>query len=95
MTSAAGSRLAFVLGAIESPGAFSSRRTAPAAGLSLQVTGLGQIQLPVPNDQAKQLYLLGRPARFGQGDMTLVDRHVRDTQELPRSLGQDRQAAVE
>jgi hypothetical protein len=41
----------------------------------------------VPEDQAKQLYLLGRPAPapFGRGERTLLDRRVRDTQEVPKS----------
>jgi hypothetical protein len=53
--------------------------------LHLEVHGVGDLCLPVPEDQAKQLYVLGRPARFGRGEQTLLDRRVRDTQEVPKS----------
>ncbi|MGA2929497.1 MAG: 2OG-Fe(II) oxygenase, partial [Solirubrobacteraceae bacterium] len=47
--------------------------------------GLGPIDLPVSQAQARQLCLLGRPARYGRGEQTLMDRRVRDTWEIPRS----------
>jgi hypothetical protein len=53
--------------------------------LHLEVRGVGDLVLPVTEDQARQLFLLGRPARFGRGEHTLLDRRVRDTQEIPRS----------
>ena len=66
-------------------GSFSTRRTAPPGDLTIDVTGLGTILLPVTAAQAKQLRLLGRPARYGKGEDTLVDLRVRDTWEVPRS----------
>jgi len=85
VTGPARDRLAAVLGEIEAPGAFSARRTAPVDDLHLEVAGVGRLLLPVPAEQVKQLYLLGRPARFGLGDRTLFDRQVRDTQEVPKN----------
>jgi 2-oxoglutarate-Fe(II)-dependent oxygenase superfamily protein len=82
---AARDRLAAHLAAAAAAGAFSAKRTAPVDDLRLEVHGVGQLLLPVPREQAKQLYLLGRPARFGRGEQTLLDRQVRDTQEVPKS----------
>jgi hypothetical protein len=83
--SAARDRLAACLGEAAAAGAFSAKRTAPVDDLHLQVQGVGQLLLPVPCEQAKQLYLLGRPAQFGHREQTLLDRRVRDTQEVPKS----------
>jgi hypothetical protein len=85
VTIAARDRLAARLGEAATSGAFSAQRTAPADDLHLEVDGVGDLCFPVPEDQAKQLYLLGRPARFGRGEQTLLDRRVRDTQEVPKS----------
>ncbi len=67
------------------PQAFSASTTAPPGGLPLEVRGVGPIKLPVSQAQARQLCLLGRPARYGQGERTLLDRDVRDTWEIPKS----------
>jgi hypothetical protein len=67
------------------PEAFSASSTAPPGGLPLEVRGVGPIKLPVSQAQARQLCLLGRPARYGQGERTLLDRDVRDTWEIPKS----------
>jgi len=85
VTIAARDRLATRLGEVAPTGAFSAQRTAPVDDLHLDVDGVGDLRLPVPEDQAKRLYLLGRPARFGRGEQTLLDRRVRDTQEVLRS----------
>ena len=66
-------------------GASSTRRTAGPDDLRLEVRDVGPITFPVPVRQAKQLCLVGRPARFGKGEQTLLDRGVRDTWEIPRS----------
>jgi 2OG-Fe(II) oxygenase superfamily len=63
--------------------AFTARRTASAANLQLEVKGLGRLQLPVSDAQAKKLVRLARPASYGKGEETLVDRKVRDTWEVP------------
>lgn len=46
--------------------------------------GLGRIRLPVSRSQAETFCRLARPARYGQGEKTLLDRRVRDTWEIPR-----------
>ena len=77
-------RLAALLGQAGKavPGA---ARTAPTADLDIEVRGVGRVGLPVTERQAKQLCLVGRPARYGQGEQTLLDRRVRDTYEVPKS----------
>lgn len=82
---AARERLAAVLGEVTAPGAFSARRTAPVDDLHLEVRGVGQLHLPVPDALAEQLCRLGRPARYGRGEQTLLDPRVRDTWEIPKS----------
>ncbi len=83
MTVAAG-RLAALLGEGVA-GAFCASRTASADSLSIEVRGVGPLQLPVPRAQARHLAGLGRPARYGRGTQTLVDRAIRDTWEIPKS----------
>ncbi len=82
---AARDRFAGLLGGIGRAGASSARRTARPDDLRLEVRDVGPIAVPVPVRQAKQLCLVGRPARFGKGEQTLLDRGVRDTWEIPRS----------
>lgn len=45
----------------------------------------GALRLPVTAAQAKQLRLVARPAKYGQGEDTVFDRRVRDTWEIPLS----------
>ncbi|RPH53426.1 2OG-Fe(II) oxygenase, partial [bacterium] len=78
-------RIGEILGTVGSPGCFTARRTATADDLQLEVQGLGQISLPVSRAQAERLCRLARPARYGRGEKTLLDRRVRDTWEIPRS----------
>jgi hypothetical protein len=78
-------RLAVLLASATERAAFSAARTAPASGLQLDVRGVGPIKLPVSRAQASQLCLVGRLARYGRGDQTLIDRGVRDTWEIPKS----------
>jgi hypothetical protein len=78
-------RFASLLGGAATAGSFSARRTARPNDLRLEVTGVGPISLPVPVRQAKELCLIGRPARFGRGEQTLLDAKVRDTWEVPKS----------
>ena len=85
MSTAAGERLAAALGQVTAPGSFSAQWTAPADDLHIEVRGLGRLDLPVPPAQARQLCELGRPARYGRGERTLVDPSVRDTWEIPTS----------
>src|SRR6516225_4507789 len=78
-------RFASLLGDAAVAGTFSARRTARPDDLWLEVGGVGPITLPVSVRQAKQLCLIGRPARFGKGEQTLLDAKVRDTWEIPKS----------
>ncbi len=65
--------------------AFSASLTTAVSDLQLEVRGVGPIDLPVSQEQARQLCLLGREARYGRGEQTVVDRLVRDTWEVPKS----------
>jgi hypothetical protein len=78
-------RFASLLGGAAAAGSFSARRAARPDDLRLEVSGVGLIALPVAVRQAKQLCLIGRPARFGKGELTLLDAKVRDTWEIPKS----------
>jgi hypothetical protein len=84
-TTAPRDRFASLLGGAATAGSFSARRTARPNDLRLEVIGVGPIGLPVPVRQAKELCLIGRPARFGKGKQTLLDATVRDTWEVPKS----------
>lgn len=85
MTHSARDRIAVLLARATEPAAFCASRTAPTGDLQLEVRGVGRIKLPVSQAQARQLCLLGRPARHGRGEQTLLDRRVRDTWEIPKS----------
>lgn len=67
------------------PRTFTARRTAPADGLHLEVTGVGRLRFPVSRAQAQQLCRIARPARYGRGEQTLLDAGVRDTWAVPKS----------
>ncbi len=60
-------------------GTFSAARTAPVRDLHLEVRGVGPISLPLSQAQAKELCLISRPARYGQGEQTLVDRGLENS----------------
>lgn len=78
-------QIAELLGRLDTPGAASARRTAATDDLRLEVEGLGPLRFPVSRAQAEELCRLARPARYGRGEETLLDRHVRDTWEVPKS----------
>ncbi|WP_308295831.1 2OG-Fe(II) oxygenase [Streptomyces sp. ISL-96] len=63
-------------------GAFSARLEAPAAGLDLEVAGVGPVSLPLRAPQVKRLISVARPALFGRGEETLSDTGVRDTWQI-------------
>nr|MBA3748029.1 2OG-Fe(II) oxygenase [Solirubrobacterales bacterium] len=77
--------LAGLLAGAASPAAFSASRSAPTSDLQLEVRGVGPITLPVSQAQARQLCQVARPARYGHGEHTIIDRGVRDTWEIPKS----------
>jgi hypothetical protein len=85
VTGAVRDRLAELLGGVEGRGASSARSTVPADGLHVEVRGVGELGLPVSQAQARQLCAIARPARYGRGEDTLLDRSVRDTWEVPKS----------
>jgi hypothetical protein len=74
-----------VLGEVHAGGRFTAQRTATADDLHLEVKGVGPIRLPVSRAQAKELCGVARPARYGRGEETLLDKRVRDTWEVPKS----------
>lgn len=78
-------RIATRLGDVTGTGSFSARHTAPTDDLHLEVRGVGPVRLPVSAAQARQLCAVARPARYGHGELTLMNREVRDTWEIPRS----------
>ncbi len=77
--------LAALLAGAASPAPFSASRSAPTSDLQLEVRGVGPIGLPVSQAQARQLCQVARPARYGQSELTILDRGVRDTWEIPKS----------
>jgi hypothetical protein len=85
MSDLACERLAVLLSGATGAEAFSAARTAPTGDLQLEVRGVGPIELPVSQAQARQLCVLARPARHGRGERTVMDRRVRDTWEVPKS----------
>jgi hypothetical protein len=78
-------RIAARLGDITGTGSFSARCTAPTDDLHLDVRGVGPLELPLSSAQARRLCEVARPARYGHGELTLLNREVRDTWEIPRS----------
>ena len=60
-------RIAFVLGQPTCNLSFSVRRSAPASSLKLEVKGLGELPLPVPETIAEELCRIARPARLAAG----------------------------
>lgn len=85
MGSNIGEDLSGLLQSVRHDGSFATRRTAPSGDLAISVTGVGELSLPVTAAQAKQLRLVARPAKYGRGEQTILDRTVRDTWEVPRS----------
>ena len=85
MTNSPSEELSALLRNLRSAGSFSTRRTAPIDDLVIDVEGVGELRLPVTVAQAKQLRLVARPAKYGHGEHTILDRRVRDTWEVPRS----------
>jgi hypothetical protein len=82
---AARDRLAELLGGVVGRDASSARSTLPIDSLHVEVRGVGALGFPVPQAQARQLCAIARPARYGRGEDTLLDRRVRDTWEVPKS----------
>lgn len=77
--------IAALLGDLDAPGSFSTRRTASPDDLEIEVKGVGRLQIPISATQANALRRIARPAHYGLREQTLVDPAVRDTWEIPRS----------
>lgn len=75
-------KIALLLRGGELTGTFSAETSAPVAGVTLSVGGIGPIKLPVGAAQERALVSVARPAMFGLGEETLTDTSVRDTWEL-------------
>lgn len=82
MVKPARERIARLLLGDEAAGSFSVETSAPAAGVTLSVDGIGQVHLPVGAAQERRLVSVAQPAMFGLGEETLVDQSVRDTWEI-------------
>lgn len=85
MGSSVGEDLSALLQSVHSGGSFSTCRTAPVGDLAIAVTGVGALGLPITAAQAKEVRFVARPAKYGYGEQTILDRRVRDTWEVPRS----------
>ena len=83
MTTAPRDAITRLLTGVRAPGTFAAQRTATADDLHLEVKGLGRLRFPVSRAQALRLCAVGRPARYGRGEKTLLDTRVRDTCEIP------------
>jgi hypothetical protein len=83
MTTAPRDAITRLLTGVRAPGTFAAQRTAAADDLHLEVKGLGRIRFPISRAQALRLREVGRPARYGRGEKTLLDTRVRDTCEIP------------
>jgi len=64
---------------------FACRLTMPSDRLSLEVSGVGKIRLPVTPNRAKSLIKIARQAPFGRRDKTLTDVSVRNAWEIAKS----------
>jgi len=74
-----------LLSEVAAPGSFTAKRTAASDDLDLEVKGVGRLRFPISRSQAQKLCRIARPARYGQGEETLLDPQVRDTWEVPKS----------
>jgi hypothetical protein len=98
MVKPARARIAQLLTGAESTGSFSAETSAPSAGVTLSVAGVGPVRFPVGAAQERKLVSVARPAMFGLGEATLTDPSVRDTWELTAeqvSLGGDWERVLE
>ncbi len=78
-------QIAELLSDVGAPDSFAAKQTAPTDDLHIEVKGIGRLRFPVSRRQAQRLCRIARPARYGQGEKTLLDPEVRDTWEVPKS----------
>ena len=82
MDTAARDRLAHLLAGDRATGSDTAMLRLPGDALTLHVSDVGPVTLPVRAAQAKRLIAVASPALFGRGEDTLSDTSVRDTWEL-------------
>lgn len=82
MVKPARGRIAQLLSGHRVDGVVQRGTSAPGAGVTLSVAGLGPGRLPVGAAAERKLVSVARPAMFGLGEETLTDPSVRDTWEL-------------
>ena len=74
------------LNIIQSPGSFARwhlLKLSPAElGLHMTVDGVGAINFPLRDDQAKQIIAKAKQSPYGRGEETVVDTSARNTWEL-------------
>lgn len=85
MGSSVDEELSTLLRGVQQGGSFATCHRVPVGDLTIDVTGVGDLAIPVTAAQAKQLRSVARPAKYGHGEQTIHDRRVRDTWEIPRS----------
>lgn len=64
---------------------YHSKSHAHAPNPGLRLDELGIVGLPLSEDAAQRLISKCKPAPFGKGERTIVDRNVRDTWEMDAS----------
>src|SRR5690606_7485438 len=74
--------LAKILKDVKRPGDFHARGEVVAPSPGLEVAGVGSIALPLIEAQARQIIAQARPAPYGRGAKTLVDREVRKVWQI-------------
>lgn len=67
---------------VKTSGVFSVSGTLPPIHPGLKVKGVGNIALPLLEQQAKSLISLGQQAPFGYGEETIVDTNVRNSWQI-------------
>jgi 2OG-Fe(II) oxygenase superfamily len=85
MTTATLEQIGELLSEVGARDAFTARRTAAADDLDLEVKDVGRLRFPISRAAAQRLCRVAQPARYGQGEETLLDSRVRDTWEIPKS----------
>jgi predicted 2-oxoglutarate/Fe(II)-dependent dioxygenase YbiX len=67
---------------VKTSGTFSVSGTLPSISPGLKVKGVGNIALPLLEQQAKSLIKLSQQAPFGRGEETIIDTNVRNSWQI-------------
>ena len=76
--------VAEVLATITPPGRFAVELLVPGDALSIQITGVGRLDLPLSPGTVARLRNVAKPSRFGLRDRTIYDTTIRDSREIAR-----------